>query len=185
MEESSRRALKQHAADNKDFPTHNEPPAKASDELAGIFELTRLEEAAESSADTASGQATEENDLSQADTLSERGIMKGIFPQVYEKTEPSQPIAQTCHPEHVVGAHGSSKRKNKPTTSLNQQDHEVPPTTDVSKTNEPSRHVTQSTPEASRDVERVLNRFQDYLARQDMFRSTLNEQNYQHSLPLK
>ncbi|CZR49467.1 uncharacterized protein FPRO_15827 [Fusarium proliferatum ET1] len=119
MEQSSRGAIKQHAANNEDLPTHDDLPTKANDASADIFELTRLEESAESSADTASGQGTEEN---------------------------------------------------------NQQDHKAPPTTEVSKTNEPSRHVTPSTPEKSRDIERVLNRFEDYLARQDMFRSALNQQ---------
>ncbi|PNP59710.1 hypothetical protein FNYG_14841 [Fusarium nygamai] len=151
VSEDTGRTLRHHAADNKDLPTQDDPRPKAGDELEGNLEMTRLEDAAETSVDTASGQATKENDLSQADKLSERGIIKGILPQVYEKTEPSQPVAQTGRPEHIVGAHENSKRKDKPTTSLNQQDHELPPTTEVSKTNEPSRHVTQFTPEENRE----------------------------------
>ncbi|KAF5965422.1 hypothetical protein FCOIX_12970 [Fusarium coicis] len=176
MEESSRRALKQHAADNKDLPTHDDPSAKASDELVGIFEMTRLEEAAETSADTASDQTTEENDLPQADKFSELGIIQEILPHVYEKTETSQRVAD---------AHENSKRKDTPTISLNQQDHELPPTTEVSKTNEPPRPVTELTPEERRYTERGWNRFRDYLARQDMLGSALNQQDDQHSPPLK
>ncbi|RBR12839.1 hypothetical protein FVER53590_14020 [Fusarium verticillioides] len=185
MEESSRRALKQHAADNKDLPTHDDPPAEAIDELGGIFEMARLEEPVVTSADTASDQATEENDLSQADKFEERGIIKGILPQFYEKTEPSQHVAETGRPEDIVGAHEHSKRKDKSTTSLNQQDHELPPTTEVSETNEASRHLTPFTPEENREIERVWNGFQDYLARQDMLRSSLSRQDDQHSLLLE
>ncbi|KAF4500786.1 hypothetical protein FAGAP_3013 [Fusarium agapanthi] len=176
--------LKRHAADNKDLPTQDDLP-QAGDELAGSLEMSRFEDTTETSVDTASDQTTEENDLSQTDKLSERGIIKAIFPQVYEQTEPSQPVAQTGHPEHIVGAHENSKRKNKPTTSLNQQDHELPPTTEVSKTNEASRHVTQFTPEGIREIQRVWNRFRDYRARQIMLRSALNQQDDQHSPPLK
>ncbi|KAM0361965.1 hypothetical protein ACHAO7_011786 [Fusarium culmorum] len=153
--------------------------------LAKEPKMTRLEDAIETSVDMASDQTTEENDLSQADKLSERGIIKAIFPQIYEKTEPSQPVAQTGRPELIVGAHENSKRKNKPTTSLTQQDHELPSTTVVSKTNEASRHVTQFTPEENREIERVWNRFRDYRARQIMLWSALNQQDDQHSPPLK
>ncbi|KAF5551829.1 hypothetical protein FNAPI_7297 [Fusarium napiforme] len=183
MEESSRRALEQHAADNKDLSTHDEPPPKVSDELAGIFEMIRLEEAAGTSADTASDQATEENDLAQADKFPERGIIKGIPEQVYEQAEPSQRDAQTGSPEDIVGAHENSKPQDKATTSLNQQDPELPPTTMVSKTNEPSRPVTELIPD--REAERCWNRFRDYLARQDMLRSSLSRQDDQHSLLLE
>ncbi|KAF5669881.1 hypothetical protein FDENT_11394 [Fusarium denticulatum] len=185
MEESSGHALKHHVADNKDLPTQDDPPAKAGDELAGNLEMTCLEDAAETSVETASDRMAEENDLSQADKLSERGIIKGIFPQVYEKAEPSQPVAQTSRPENIVSAHENSKCQNKSTTSLNQQDHELPPTTEVSKTNKPSRHVTQLTSEEHRETERCWNRFQDYRARQIMLRSALNQQDDQHSPPFK
>ncbi|KAF5578441.1 hypothetical protein FPCIR_11573 [Fusarium pseudocircinatum] len=146
MEESSGHALKHHEADNKDLPTQDDPLAKAGDELSGKLEMTRLEDAAHTSVDTASDQAIE---------------------------------------EHIVGAHENSNRKNEPTTSLNQQDHELPPTTEVSKTHEPSRHVSQFTPEENRKIERVWNRFRDYGARQDMLRSALSQQDGQHPPPLK
>ncbi|KAF5614118.1 uncharacterized protein FTJAE_13768 [Fusarium tjaetaba] len=166
MKESSRLALKQHAADNKHLPTHDDPPAKASDELARVFEMVRLEEAAETSTDTASDQATEENDLSQADKFLSN-------------------VAQTGSPEDIVGAHENLERKDKRTTSLNQQDHELPPTTEVFKANEPPRPVTELTPEEDREMERCWNRFRDYLARQDMLGSALNQQDDQVSPPFK
>ncbi|KAF5972040.1 hypothetical protein FBULB1_8919 [Fusarium bulbicola] len=77
--------------------------------LAKERKMTHLEDATET-VDAASGQTTEENDLSQADKVSKRGTIK---------TEPSHPVAQTGRPEHIAGAHANSKRKNEPTTSLN------------------------------------------------------------------
>ncbi|KAF5675684.1 hypothetical protein FCIRC_7299 [Fusarium circinatum] len=151
-----------------------EEDSKDALKLAKERKMTHLEDATET-VDAASGQTTEVNDLSQANKVSKCGTIK---------TEPSQPVAQIGRPEHIAGTHANSKRKNKPTTSLNQQDHELPPATEVSETDE-AWHVRQKRldPVGYRRCERAWNEFRDYHRRQNMLMSSLNQQDDQPSPP--